>query len=153
MPLGREIGLDRSNIVLDGDPVPPPPKGAEPPISGQCLLWANGWVDQDATWYRGRHRPRRLCVRCGPRCPQKGGRASHFLSYVYCGRTARCIKMPLARAIGLGSGDIIFDGDRAPPPKKRGTAPNFQPTCIVAKRLDGATWFGGRPRPRRRCVG
>jgi len=59
MPLGREIGLDRSNIVLDGDPVPPPPKGAEPPISGQCLLWANGWVDQDATWYRGRHRPRR----------------------------------------------------------------------------------------------
>jgi len=34
-----------------------------------------------------------------------------------------------------------------------GTAPNFGPS-IVAKRLDGSRchWYGGRPRPRRRCV-
>jgi len=23
------------------------------PIFGLCLLWPNGWMDQDATWYRG----------------------------------------------------------------------------------------------------
>ena len=27
------------------------------------ILWPNGWMDQDATWYRGRPRPRRHCVR------------------------------------------------------------------------------------------
>ena len=27
------------------------------------VLWPNGLMDQDVTWYRSRHRPRRLCVR------------------------------------------------------------------------------------------
>jgi len=31
MPLGTEVGLDPSNIVLDGDPAPAPQKRAEPP--------------------------------------------------------------------------------------------------------------------------
>jgi len=30
MPLGREVGLGPSDIVLDGDPGLPPKKGAEP---------------------------------------------------------------------------------------------------------------------------
>jgi len=30
------------------------------------LLWPNGWINQDATWYGGRSRPRRHCVRWGP---------------------------------------------------------------------------------------
>jgi len=29
------------------------------------ILWPNGWMDQDATWYRGRPRSRRHCVRWG----------------------------------------------------------------------------------------
>ena len=52
MPLGMEVGLDPSDIVLHGDPAPPaklPKKGAEPPIFGPCLLWPNGCMDQDAT--------------------------------------------------------------------------------------------------------
>ena len=28
--------------------------------------WPNGWMDQDTTWYRGRFRPRRHCVRWRP---------------------------------------------------------------------------------------
>jgi len=45
MPLGREVGLSPSDIVLDGDPAPLPQKGAEPPIFGPCLLWPNaGWI-------------------------------------------------------------------------------------------------------------
>jgi len=31
MPLGREVVLDPSDIVLHGDPVPPLQKGAHPP--------------------------------------------------------------------------------------------------------------------------
>ena len=37
--------------MLDGNPASPP-KGAQPPILGPCLLWSNSWMDKDATWYR-----------------------------------------------------------------------------------------------------
>jgi len=41
IPLGREVGLGPGHIVLDGD-LAPSPKGAQPPIFCQCLLWPNG---------------------------------------------------------------------------------------------------------------
>jgi len=63
MPLGTEVGLDPDDIVLHGDPAPLPEKGAQPPIFGPFLLWPNGWMHQDATWYGGRPHPRRLRVR------------------------------------------------------------------------------------------
>ena len=54
MPLDMEIGRGPGHIVQDGDPAPPPQKKGEPhPIFGPCLLWPNGWMDQDATWYGG----------------------------------------------------------------------------------------------------
>ena len=31
MPLGMDVGLSAGDFVLDGDPVPLPKKGAEPP--------------------------------------------------------------------------------------------------------------------------
>jgi len=37
--------------------------------------------------------------------------------------------------VGLGPGNIVSDGDPASP--KRGSAPNFRPTSVVAKWLDG----------------
>jgi len=45
MPLGMEVGLGLRDIVLDGDPALPPPKGAQSPIFGQYPLWPNGWMD------------------------------------------------------------------------------------------------------------
>jgi len=57
MPLGMELGLDSSDIVLDGDPALLPKKGAQPPIFGPRVLCSNGWIDQDATWYGGRPQP------------------------------------------------------------------------------------------------
>ena len=53
MPLGMQVGLGPSDFVLDGDPALPPPEknGAQSPIFGPCLLWRNGSVEQDATWY------------------------------------------------------------------------------------------------------
>jgi len=41
MPLGMELGLDSSDIVLDGDPALLPKKGAQPPIFGPRVLCPN----------------------------------------------------------------------------------------------------------------
>jgi len=65
MPLGREVGLCQTDIVLDGNPAPPPQKWAEVPIFGPCLLWPNGWRDQDGTWHGSGPRSRPNCPRCG----------------------------------------------------------------------------------------
>jgi len=35
------------------------------------VLWPNGWIDQDATWYGRRPWPRRHCVRWGPSSPHR----------------------------------------------------------------------------------
>jgi len=79
MPLGREVGLGPGDIVLDGDPAPPPKKGHSPPLFGPCVLWQNGWMNQDATWYEGRPRSSPHCVRCGPSLhPQKGAQLPTF---------------------------------------------------------------------------
>ena len=41
--------------------------------------------------------------------------------------------------VGLDPGHIVLDGDPAPPPKKKRTAPpNFWPMSVVDKRLDGS---------------
>jgi len=50
MPHGKEVGLNPSDIVLDGDPAPLPKREQSPPIFGPCLLWLYGWMDQDVTW-------------------------------------------------------------------------------------------------------
>jgi len=49
-----------------------PLKGAQPPIFGPCLLWPNGWTDEDSTRYGSTSRPRPHCVRRGPSSPAKG---------------------------------------------------------------------------------
>jgi len=48
MPFDKEVDVGPGDIMLDGDPVPP--KGTQPQIFGPCLLWPNGWIDQDAIW-------------------------------------------------------------------------------------------------------
>jgi len=73
--LSIEVGRSPGNFVLDGNPAPLPQKGAETPstIFGPFLLWPNGWMHQDATWYGCRPLPRGLCVRWRPTPhPQKG---------------------------------------------------------------------------------
>jgi len=36
------------------------------------LLWPNGWMDEDATWYGSRHRRRPHCIRRLSSAPRKG---------------------------------------------------------------------------------
>jgi len=53
---------------------------------------------------------------------------------VYCGQTAGWIKMPLGTEVGLGPGDIVLDGDPAPPQGGTTAPPLFGPS-IAAKQL------------------
>jgi len=65
-----------------------PLKGAQPPVFGPCLLWPNGWMDEDATWYGSRPGPRAHSVRRGPSSPRERGTAAPpvlFSTHVYCG--------------------------------------------------------------------
>ena len=77
MALGMRVGLGPGHIVLDGDPASPPKRGTAPPIFGPYLLWPNGWMQQDTTWYGGRPQPRRHCVRWGSSSP-KGAQPPNF---------------------------------------------------------------------------
>ena len=81
-------------------------------------------------------------------------RSPQFSAHVYCGQTAAWITMPLGTGVCLGLRDIVLDGDPAPP-SLRGHSALSRPMSVMAKRLDEsryATWCGGKPRPRRRCV-
>jgi len=72
-------------------------------------------MDQDATWYEGRRRPRRHCVRWESSAPLKGAQLRHFSAHVYRGQTVGWIKMPLGMEAGLGPDHVVLDEDPAPP--------------------------------------
>ena len=98
MPLGTDVGLSPGNIVLDGNPAPPP---TERGTAGPALF--------------------------GP----------HFSAYIYCGQTARWIKMPLFTQVGLGPGDIVLDGTQLPQGNGHSSLKLFSP-CLL--------WPNDRPR-------
>jgi len=127
-----------------GSHLPHAPKNhtAPPPIFGSCLLWPNGWMHQGTTWYGGRPRPRRHCVRCDPGSPSRGAQPPIF---------GPCLLWP--KPNGWMDQDASWHGGRtrpwrhcvrwgpiAPPspsPKKTGTTlPIFGP-CLM--------WPNGRP--------
>ena len=158
MPHGMEVCLGPGDFVLDGDPAPTQ-KGrrAPSPILGPFLLWPNGLMHQDATWYGGRPQPRRLCVRWGPSfpSPKRGRRPSPQCSaHVHCGQTAGCINLPRGVEVGLSPGDFVTDGDPAPPPQKGTEPPIFSPCLLWSNGCmdQDADWYGGRRRPAGHCV-
>jgi len=96
MPLDIQVGLGPDDILLDGDPAPLPKRGRSP--FGPCLLWPNGWMDQDGTWRGGGPWPRSHCARSGLSFPpQKADRAPQFSAHLYCGQTAGASRCHLVR--------------------------------------------------------
>jgi len=91
MPLGRKVGLGPVDFMLDGNPAPLPKERAEPPIFSLCLLWPNGWMDQDGIGMEVGLSPGNFVLDGDPAPP------SQFSAHVYCGQTAGWIKMPLGR--------------------------------------------------------
>jgi len=122
-----------------GPSSPSSKRGQSPPIFGPCVLWPNGWMDQDGTWLGGGPWSRPHCTRWVSSSPphKRDGAPAQFSAYFYCVQTAGCIKMVLGMEVGLGPGHIVLDGDTAPSPQK-GTEPQFLPISIVTKLLDAS---------------
>jgi len=74
MPLGTEVNIGPGDVVFDGVAAPFPLKRAQPPVFGLGYVSCgqNGWMDEDATWYGSRPRPRPHCIRRGPSSPRRG---------------------------------------------------------------------------------
>jgi len=60
MKLGMQVGFGPGHIVLDATQLPLLQRGTAP-IFGPYLLWPNGWMDQDATWYGVGFGPSNMC--------------------------------------------------------------------------------------------
>ena len=147
MPLGMEVGLSSGDFVFDGDPVNPRKKAHPPhPICSPCLLWQIGWMDDDATWYRNRPRPRSLCIRRFRAIRERGTAAPLFSAHFYSGQTGGFIKMPLGMQVGLSPGNFVLDGDLASPSPKGAEPPIFGPRLFWRNGCmdQHATWYGGR---------
>jgi len=86
------------------------------PVCDVGVLWPNGWMDQDATWYGGSNSPQRDSV------PQ-------FSAHVCCGQRAGWIKMALGTEVGLRPGDTALDGIQLP--LKKNTAPPLFDQCLL----------------------
>ena len=64
MSLGMEVSLGPGDFVRWGPRSLSPKRGRSPsPIFGPFLLWPNGWMHQDTTWYGCRPQPRGLLDR------------------------------------------------------------------------------------------
>jgi len=120
MPLGMEVGLSLGNIVLDGTSSPSP-KGARPPIFGQCPFGQTaGWIKM----------PLGTEVNLGPDdVVSDGGTTLQFSIHVYCGQTAVWMKTPLSTEVHLVPGHIVLEGTQFPA-KGAQQPPLFGP-CLV----------------------
>jgi len=75
-------------------------------------------MNQDETWHAGLG-PGHIVLDGDP--PK--GHSPQFYARIFCGQMAGWIKMPLGMEVRLGPGDIVFDRDPAPLPK-RGRSPS-----------------------------
>ena len=109
-------------------------------VCGVGVLWPNVWTDQDESWHAGRTRPRRLCVRWGPRFPSpKRGRSYPNLRPFILWPNGRmdqdCSwhgRRPQPRRLYVRWGP-------SPLPKRgRSPIPNFRSISVVTKWLDAS---------------
>jgi len=140
MPLGRKVGLDPSNIVLNGEPALLPKKGqSSPPIFGPCLLCPNSWMDQDATCCGGRPQPRPQCAGWGrSSSAQKGGHTPNFGPCLLCQNGWMEKDATWYEGRPRPKRHCVRSVPSSPSPKKGAAPPSFGPMTIVAKRLHGS---------------
>jgi len=139
-----------------GTQLPSPKRGHSPQIFRPCLLWPNGWMDQDATWHTGRPRPGHIVLDRDPApLPKREGTAHpQFLAHVCCSQTAGWIKMALGMEVSLCPGHTVLNGDAGPLPRKMGYSPQFSAMSIWPNGWmdQDATWYHeGRLQPRPHC--
>ena len=149
MPLSMELGLGPGDFVRweprsclpKGGRLRPPPKFFFRP----CLLWPNGWMDQDATWYSGSLIPGHIVLEGDPApLPKRGAEPPHptpFSARVCCGQTAGWIKVPLDREVDVGPRrHRVTWGPSSP----KWAQPSISGPCVLWPNgcMDqGATWY------------
>jgi len=96
MPLGMQVGIGPSDIVLHGDPAAPP-NGHNPQFSAHvyCGQTAESVRIPLGSWYGCRPQPMRHCVRWGTIFPSLKGHTPQFSANVRRGQTTGWTKMPL----------------------------------------------------------
>jgi len=109
---------------------PPPQKEPKPPIFGPRLLWPNGCMDQDATWYGSSPGLRDIVLDGDPASPLLKGHSPQFSANVRCGQTAGWMKTPLGTEVDLGPGHIVLDGVSALRQRGHSSPPLFGP-CLL----------------------
>jgi len=72
MPLGMEVGLSLGDCVRWEPSSPLRKKGTPPPNFRPMLLWPNGCMDVEATWYGSTPQPRPHCTKIGSQLLRKG---------------------------------------------------------------------------------
>jgi len=125
MPLGTTVDLGPYDIVLDGDPAPPSPKGGRAPPQFSAHVYCGqtaGWIKVALGMEMGLG-PGHI-VLDGDTAPLSQKEAQPpILAHVYCGQTAGWIKTPLGTEVDLGPGHFVLDwflaigerGTAAPP--------------------------------------
>jgi len=72
--------------MLYRDPAPLK-RGTALPLFGPCLLWLNGWMDQDSTWYGVDLGAGHIVLDGAQMSPGKGHSSPTLSAHVYCGQT------------------------------------------------------------------
>ena len=113
-------------------------------------------IDEDSTWYGGRPRPKRHCVRWGPNSalPKKGAEPPIFGPYLLWPNrcmnqdTTWCGEKPLPRP------HCARWRPSSPSPKREHSAQIFGPRLLWPNSWmdQDVTWYEGRHRPRSHCV-
>jgi len=153
MKLGKQVGLGPGHIVLDGDPAPPTPKGHSPQFPahiccGQMAAWIKMPLGMEIGLGPGDF------VRWVPRSlPKKGADPPQIFGTYLLWLNGWMDQDGTWQGGGPWSRaqKIVLDGTQLPSPK-RAEPPIFGPFLLWPNGLDqDATWYGGRPQPRRLC--
>ena len=125
MKLGVKVGLGTGHIVLDGNPAPPPKRGAAPQFSADICFGQMAGVIKMPLSMKVDLGPGDFVLDGDPAPPPQKGWSPH----VYCGQTAGWIKMAVGTEVGRGRGHIVLDGDPAPPKKRPIFIENLEAGC------------------------
>jgi len=150
MQFGRKVGLNPSDIVLDGEPAPLP-KRDSPQFSahvycGETAAWIKMPLGMELLLGLGH-----IVLDADPApSPQKWGTAPPIFGPCLLCPNGCINKMPLGTKVGLVPGRIVLHGDPAPP-AKRGTAPSpkifgpclFWPNGHPSQQLCANSWRSG----------
>jgi len=162
MPLGTEVGLGSDDIVLDGDAVPLPKKGAEPPsqFSTHVYCGQTAGLTKIPLGTKIGVGPGDI-VRWGSSSPKRGGEPPNFRPMSVVWPNGWTDQDGTWYEGGIGSGDIVLHGDPASP--KRATAPQFLvhvycgqtvahlSYCGALVKVDVPRFAEGVPKLRSRC--